>query len=344
MAIAHDFRSLEARHARSRADARLAADLLDTAMVITHADAGHVQLRDGAARVRTVAQDGLPRSFGAVVDGDPSAKAMWRRVFDLRQRIVVADLFEARGGSSTSEDALRAVGLHATQTSPIIASGGDVVGVLSTHTRKARMFSEDELMRLDLLLQRAADLLHHPADGDIEGDAASDARRVDEALPPRHIQLDLRLAVGLAVDAITPQIRAHGHELTVCLGADPVWIAGDQRGLITVFASLLRNAVTHTPPAGKLSVFVHVSSGWAAVHVSDNGRGIPKGSLEHVFDRRTPADGGRRLTGDISLAEVRCVVEQHRGEIAAHSDGVGHGSRFVVRLPALMSYRSNRRA
>src|SRR5262245_5167851 len=114
MTTAQDIRSLEA-HAQSRANARLAADLLGTAMVITHADAGHVQLRDGGTRVRTVAQDGLPRSFGAVVDGDPSVKAVWRRVLELRQRIVVADLFETRSGSSTSEDALRAVGLHATQ-------------------------------------------------------------------------------------------------------------------------------------------------------------------------------------------------------------------------------------
>src|SRR5512134_2172622 len=83
-------------------------------------------------------------------------------------------------------------------------------------------------------------------------------RELEEDLPPRRTRFDLRQSVGEAVDAVTPQIRAHGHELTTCLGADPVWIDGDQRRLTEVLSSLLHNAATHTPPSGKLSVFVHV--------------------------------------------------------------------------------------
>jgi two-component system, sensor histidine kinase len=148
----------------------------------------------------------------------------------------------------------------------------------------------------------------------------------------RHTQLDLRVAVGLAVDEITPEIRAHGHELTVCLGADPAWVAGDMRRLTEVFSSLLRNAVTHTAPSGQLSVFVHVGGGAVSVHVSDNGRGMSRHSLDRIFAR------------DPGLAESRRLVEQLDGDLVAHSDGLGHGSRFVVRLPALATYRSTLRA
>jgi signal transduction histidine kinase len=165
---------------------------------------------------------------------------------------------------------------------------------------------------------------------------------LDHHAPPRHTFLDLRAAVALAVDDVTPEIRANGHELTVCLGADPVWISGDMRRLTEVFSSLLRNAVTHTLPSGKLSVFVHVSSGSASVHISDNGLGISRDGLDRIFARQAP-DLVDRLPGDLGLAEARHLIEQLDGDLVAHSDGPGHGSRFVVRLPALAAYRSTLR-
>ena len=338
---------IDSQETHARARARLAVDLLQSAMVITHADAGHVQwCETGGLRIRTIAQLGLPRAFGPVADGDPGARAPWRRVVDSRRRVVVHDLFASRP-CSTSEEALIAVGLQATQASPIISSGGHLVGVLSTHTRLARVFSNEELGRLDALLHRMADFLGQASGSEASEPARStsqDRPTLDHDLPSRQTQLDLRVAVGQAVDETTVQIREYGHELTVCLGADPVWIAGDHRRLIQVFSSLLRNAVTHTPPSGKLSVFVHSSSGWAAVHVSDNGQGIPRDMLERIFVRRAAGpDDPRLMRGELSLADARRLIEQHDGDIVAHSDGPGLGSRFVVRLPTLSAYRSLRR-
>ena len=338
---------LEAQEAHARARARLAVDLLQSAIMITHADAGHVQwCETGGPRVRTIAQLGLPRAFGPVADGDPGDRALWRRVVDSRRRIVVHDLFAARP-CSTAEEALIAVGLHATQASPIISSAGDLVGVLSTHTRLARVFSDDELGRLDALLHRMADFLGEasaPAVFGPFGSRSEDWQTLDDDLASRHTQLDLRVAVGQAVDETTAQIREYGHELTVCLGADPVWLTGDRRRLIQVFSSLLGNAVTHTPASGKLSVFVHSSTGWASVHVSDNGYGIPRDMLDRILVRRAACPDDPPLTrSELNLAEVRRLIEQHDGEFVAHSDGPGLGSRFVVRLPTLSAYRSLRR-
>ena len=158
-------------------------------------------------------------------------------------------------------------------------------------------------------------------------------RELEQDLPPRRTRFDLRKSVGEAVDAVTPLIRAHGHELTTCLGADPVWIDGDLRRLTEVLSSLLHNAATHTPPGGKLSVFVHVSCGLASVHVSDNGCGVRREALEGLFAPH--GDHATRADGDLNLAESQRIVAQHDGEIVAHSDGPGRGSRFVVRLPAI---------
>ena len=176
---------------------------------------------------------------------------------------------------------------------------------------------------------REATTIHHAARA--EARSPEDLlRELEGDLPLRRTRFDLRKPVGEAVDAVTPLIRAHGHELTTCLGADPVWIDGDQRRLTEVLASLLRNAATHTPPGGKLSVFVHVSCGLASVHVSDNGCGVKKDALDGLF-----APHASRADGELALAEAQRIVARHDGDIVAHSDGLGRGSRFVVRLPAI---------
>jgi signal transduction histidine kinase len=81
------------------------------------------------------------------------------------------------------------------------------------------------------------------------------------------------------------------------------------------------------------------------VHISDSGCGIAREALERVFAPR-PAEVGRtgHLPGDLGLAAARRLIERHEGDIIAHSDGPGCGSRFVVKLRVIGDYRSNRRA
>jgi CheY-like chemotaxis protein len=58
--------------------------------------------------------------------------------------------------------------------------------------------------------------------------------------------------------------------------------------------------------------------------------------LSRVFDLFAQADSAPdRAHGGlgIGLTLVRKLVELHRGTIVAHSDGLGKGSEFVVRLP-----------
>jgi len=71
--------------------------------------------------------------------------------------------------------------------------------------------------------------------------------------------------------------------------------------------------------------------------VRDTGAGIPAEFLPHVFDRFRQADSRatRRHGGlGLGLAIARHVLEQHRGEIRAHSDGPGLGTTITMRLPA----------
>src|SRR5262249_11685351 len=73
------------------------------------------------------------------------------------------------------------------------------------------------------------------------------------------------------------------------------------------------------------------------VSVRDSGVGIPRGSLENIFDMFSQVDRSiERSTGGlgIGLALVKGLVEMHGGHVKAESEGEGRGSTFTVTLPA----------
>jgi CheY-like chemotaxis protein len=70
--------------------------------------------------------------------------------------------------------------------------------------------------------------------------------------------------------------------------------------------------------------------------VADTGIGISADLLPHIFDRFRQGDSSfTRSHGGLGLglAIVKQLVELHGGSIHAMSEGPGHGSQFVVRLP-----------
>jgi len=106
--------------------------------------------------------------------------------------------------------------------------------------------------------------------------------------------------------------------------------------LTQVLANLLNNAAKYTEPGGKIWLDVRREGSKAVVSVRDTGEGIPSDMLPRVFDLFTQLDStySRKRGGlGIGLTLVKRLVEMHGGEIAAISEGPGHGSEFVMRLP-----------
>ena len=113
-----------------------------------------------------------------------------------------------------------------------------------------------------------------------------------------------------------------------------------------VLMNLLINALEATEH-GDGEVHVAVTRGEDAhgrpcvtLAVSDNGRGMPPETLEHVFEpfftdrpRRDPDAPPRPGTG-LGLSITHAIVQSHAGRITAQSEGPGKGSRFVVEFPA----------
>ena len=150
--------------------------------------------------------------------------------------------------------------------------------------------------------------------------------------------IDLRTLVARAVESIQPLIDAAGHTLRVATPDEPLLVDGDAARLMQVFSNVLNNAAKYSVRGGDISVCVARDAPSAVVTIRDDGPGIPAKMLEEIFEpfRQVDATLTRSHGGlGIGLWLSRQLVESHGGTIEARSQGLGHGSQFVIALPLL---------
>jgi signal transduction histidine kinase/ActR/RegA family two-component response regulator len=147
---------------------------------------------------------------------------------------------------------------------------------------------------------------------------------------------DLSAVIRQAVETSRPLIDALGQKLEVDVPSEPLWVAGDPIRLAQVFANLLNNASKFSDERGVILLTVRRRADTVEVSVRDFGAGISREMLPRVFDmfmqgrRRAP----RNLGGlGIGLTLAKSLVGSHGGDVEARSEGPGHGSEFLVRLP-----------
>jgi PAS domain S-box-containing protein len=142
--------------------------------------------------------------------------------------------------------------------------------------------------------------------------------------------------------AILDEARANfsrgggSHELLIELPDDLPPVNVDPGRIVQVVSNLLANAARLSPPTAPIVVEVEYNAVSATLHVRDQGRGIAKEKLRHLFKKfaRLHEDEGHRLSGTgLGLAICKGIVEAHGGRIWAESAGEGQGATFSFTLP-----------
>jgi signal transduction histidine kinase len=208
-------------------------------------------------------------------------------------------------------------------------------------------------------IRTAVDVLRLKGDGQPEIEWAREiinrqtkhlVRLVDDLLDVSRItggkiRLDLEVlnaasVVAAAVETSRPLIEESGHQMTVTLPEEPVWVRCDRVRLAQVLSNLLNNAAKYTQRGGLIALTVERSGGEAVFRVADNGIGISAEMLPKVFELFTQVERSLdRSQGGlgVGLTVVKRLVEMHGGRVEAASSGAGGGSEFTVRLPAIES-------
>jgi signal transduction histidine kinase len=159
-----------------------------------------------------------------------------------------------------------------------------------------------------------------------------------DRLELRSTQVALAPIVNQAVEAIRSLAECDGHNVEIVLPAEPVWLHADPVRLAQVFSNLLNNSCKFTTPGGRISIKAQRQGESVIVSVSDTGIGIAADQLGGIFEIFAQVDQRLERTRGglgIGLTLVKRLVELHGGTIEARSAGLGQGSEFIVRLPAL---------
>ena len=113
----------------------------------------------------------------------------------------------------------------------------------------------------------------------------------------------------------------------------PVWA---DLGLIKqALRVLVDNAIKYTPEGGRVTIWAEGADGLARLSVEDEGQGIDRESLPHIFDRFYRTDESRaRQTGGtgLGLAIAKWIADRHGGWFEVVS-WPGVGTRITLVLP-----------
>ena len=195
-----------------------------------------------------------------------------------------------------------------------------------------------DVKRLDRLISDISDASRLDAEL-----AREDATAVDMA------EL-LRTTVSLFNDIHrddTPEVVL---DIAYAPGARPYRVMGHDSRLSQVIVNLLDNAISFSPPGGRVAVLVRRMGHEIQISVEDEGPGIPDENLERIFERfytDRPQENFGQNSG-LGLNISRQIAVAHGGRLWAENrapKGVGRGkgdasvgrsggARFVMRLPA----------
>jgi two-component system sensor histidine kinase ChvG len=221
-----------------------------------------------------------------------------------------------------------------------LRSATETLPLVKTDESKERLMEiiKHDVKRLDRLISDISDASRLDAEL-----AREDARPVDMA------EL-LRTTVSLFNDIHRGDTPDVVFDIAYAPGAHPYRVTGHDSRLSQVVVNLLDNAISFSPPAGRVAVVARRIGSDIQIAVEDEGPGIPEENLERIFERfytDRPQENFGQNSG-LGLNISRQIVVAHGGRLWAENrppaglgrgkgdrgDKMSGGARFVIRLPA----------
>lgn len=109
------------------------------------------------------------------------------------------------------------------------------------------------------------------------------------------------------------------------------YFKGDKRWTCEAVENVIKNCIEHTDKGGKISLSSVSTSIYNSLIISDNGCGVAKDDLPHIFDRFYHGKNSSKDSVGIGLALAKTVMQNEKGTILIESEE-GVGTRFELRF------------
>lgn len=162
-----------------------------------------------------------------------------------------------------------------------------------------------------------------------------DIKKLQESFIPTSIPV----VVLKAIENVQPHAIRKDIKITSTFLKEPIkQINGDEGTLVEALVNILGNAIKFSREGGKVNIKVAKKESDLIIAISDNGIGISREDLPHIFDDFYTGETGKVIekSSGLGLAITRRIVEAHNGSISVESE-LGKGSTFTIHLPALLA-------
>lgn len=134
--------------------------IVETAIAISNADFGNIQLLDPASGLRIAAQRGFPQWYVDFWNEITAGNSSCGTALASGKRVIISDVEQSPVFIGTRGlEMQRRAGVRAVQSTPVISRTGKPLGMFSTHFKTPHQPDEPTLKLLDLLARQAADII-----------------------------------------------------------------------------------------------------------------------------------------------------------------------------------------
>jgi signal transduction histidine kinase len=171
------------------------------------------------------------------------------------------------------------------------------------------------------------------------------AALIDDLLNATHIEqnrfeleptrFDIRDLVSEMTDSLMPVLAEKDQKVVLELPDQPIVMFADQLRLSQVISNLATNAAKYSGDSSTITMTVSSIDDSITISVKDEGIGISRADLPHIFSAFSRADneGTRKQAGiGVGLYVSRQIIDHHHGKISA-SSVVGQGTTVKVVIP-----------
>jgi signal transduction histidine kinase len=154
-------------------------------------------------------------------------------------------------------------------------------------------------------------------------------------MPYQFSKTSLAEVINQALTDFKSAYSNHDIELHNLLESGQEFVNGDKSKLIQVVINILNNAAKFTLPEKRISVTLSQKNKYNLITIKDEGIGISKDDLEHLFEEFYKVDNNTKEGLGLGLFISKKILEAHRGKIKLKSE-LGKGTEVIISIPVLL--------